>query len=74
MASEPRLTYTKPQAGTTALVYYDYNLPSYEFCERMYHETGAFVTPGVRIGYANNTLVLKDGLNSFSAFLQTLEK
>ena len=80
--SEPRLTYTKPQAGTTALVYYDYNLPSYEFCERMYHETGAFVTPGdcfeqphsVRIGYANNTLVLKDGLNSFSAFLQTLEK
>ena len=82
VASEPRLTYTKPQAGTTALVYDDYNLPSYEFCERMYHETGAFVTPGdcfeqphsVRIGYANNTLVLKDGLNSFSAFLQTLEK
>ena len=78
VASEPRLTYTKPQAGTTALVYYDYDLPSYEFCERMYHETGAFVTPGdcfeqphsVRIGYANNTLVLKDGLNAFSAFLQ----
>lgn len=30
VASEPRLTYTKPQAGTTALVYYDYDLPSYE--------------------------------------------
>ena len=44
--SEPRITYTKPQAGTTALVYYDYDVPSYEFCERMYRETGAFVTPG----------------------------
>ncbi len=82
VASEPRLTYTKPQAGTTALVYYDYDLPSYEFCERMYHETGAFVTPGdcfeqphsVRIGYASDNQVLKDGLNAFSAFLRTLEQ
>lgn len=80
--SEPRLTYTKPQAGTTALVYYDYELPSYEFCERMYRETGAFVTPGdcfeqprsVRIGYASDTGVLKDGLAAFSAFLRTLER
>lgn len=81
VASEPRLTYTRPQAGTTALVYYDYDVPSYEFCERMYHETGAFVTPGdcfeqprsVRIGYASDTQVLKDGLAAFSAFLRTLE-
>lgn len=79
--SEPRITYTKPQAGTTALVYYDYDVPSYEFCERMYRETGAFVTPGdcfeqphsVRIGYASDTQVLKDGLAAFSAFLRTLE-
>jgi len=79
--SEPALTYTKPMAGTTALVYYDYDIPSYEFCERMYHETGAFVTPGdcfeqphsVRVGYANDTQVLKDGLKAFSAFLRTLE-
>lgn len=82
VSSEPRLTYTKPQAGTTALVYYDYELPSYEFCERMYRETGAFVTPGdcfeqprsVRIGYASDTGVLKDGLAAFSAFLRTLER
>ena len=82
--SEPRLTYTRPQAGTTALVYYDYDVPSYEFCERMYRETGAFVTPGdcfeqphsVRIGYgyASDTQGLKDGLAAFSAFLRTLEK
>ena len=80
--SEPALTYTKPMAGTTALVYYHYDIPSYEFCERMYHETGAFVTPGdcfeqphsVRIGYASDTQVLKDGLSAFSVFLRTLEQ
>lgn len=80
--SEPALTYTRPMAGTTALVYYNYDVPSYEFCERMYHETGAFVTPGdcfeqprsVRIGYASDTQVLKDGLKAFSAFLRTLER
>lgn len=79
--SEPRLTYTRPMAGTTALVYYDYDLPSYEFCERMYKQTGAFVTPGdcfeqprsVRIGYASDTGVLRDGLAAFSAFLRSLE-
>ena len=66
-------------AGTTALVYYDCDMPSYEFCERMYRETGAFVTLGdcfeqphsVRVGYASDTQVLKDGL---SAFLRTLEQ
>ncbi len=80
--SEPSLTYTKPRAGTTALVYYDYDVPSHEFCERMYHATGAFVTPGdcfeqphsVRVGYASDTQVLKDGLEAFSAFLRTLEQ
>jgi len=82
MAGEPRLRYTKPKAGTTALVYYDYDLPSYTFCERMYHETGAFVTPGdcfeqpksMRIGYASDTQVLKDGLAAMSAFLRKLEE
>ena len=81
MQTEPRLRYTKPQAGTTALVYYDYDLPSYEFCEKMYHQTGAFVTPGdcfeqpksFRIGYACDTQELKDGLNAVSEFLRKIE-
>lgn len=80
--SEPKLTYTKPLAGTTALVYYDYDVPSYEFCERMYKETGAFVTPGdcfeqprsVRIGYASDKQILIDGLKAFSDFLRILER
>ena len=80
--SEPRIHYQKPRAGTTALVYYDYEPDSYTFCTRMYHETGAFVTPGdcfeqpksMRIGYASDVQTLKDGLAAISAFLRILER
>lgn len=78
---EPRVHYTKPQAGTTALVYYDVKLPSYKFCKDMYDQTGAFVTPGAcfeeeycfRIGYACSAQELKDGLAAVSEFLDLLE-
>ncbi len=80
--SEPHMSYQKPQAGTTALVFYDYDIDSYEFCERMYHEVGTFVTPGdcfeekhsMRIGYASDTQELKDGLAAMSSFLRKLEQ
>ena len=80
--SEPRIHYQKPMAGTTALVYYDYAPDSYAFCTRMYHETGAFVTPGdcfeqpksMRIGYASDAQTLKEGLAAISAFLRILEQ
>ena len=76
-AGEPRVHFVRPQAGTTALVYYDADLPSYEFCKRMYDTTGAFVTPGdcfeeercFRIGYACEKEELKAGLAAVSAFL-----
>ena len=74
--------YVKPKAGTTALLYYDFDMPSRTFCERMYHETGAFVTPGecfeqercMRVGYACGKNTLTDGLAAMSAFIKTLEK
>ncbi len=80
--AEPHASYCKPQAGTTALVHYDFDLPSRELCRRMYSETGAFVTPGdcfeeprcFRIGYASDVQVLKDGLDAVSAFFRKLEK
>lgn len=80
--SEPHVRYIKPKAGTTALVFYDYDIPSRQFCERMYHATGAFVTPGdcfgeercMRIGYAASGQVLREGLAAVSAFVRTLEK
>lgn len=78
--SEPLVRYVRPQAGTTALVYYELPMDSYAFCERMYHETGAFVTPGdcfeqprsMRIGYACDTETLQAGLAAISAFLRTV--
>ena len=80
--SEPRLYWAKPKAGTTALVYYKFDIASYEFCKRMYHETGAFVTPGdcfeqpnsMRIGYASDMQTLKAGLAAVSEFIRILEK
>lgn len=74
--------YTKPQAGTTALVYYDFDMPSYEFCKKLYDETGAFVTPGacfeeehsMRIGYASDTETLIKGLEAIADFAARLEK
>lgn len=78
---EPHVHYAKPQAGTTALIYYDIKIPSYTFCEQMYHTTGAFVTPGdcfeqpysFRIGYACKKQVLLDGLAAISKFISSLE-
>ena len=77
--SEPHVYYVKPQAGTTALVYYDLNIPSYEFCQDMYKQTGAFVTPGdcfeqpnsMRIGYACDRQTLIDGLDAISKYIST---
>lgn len=78
--TQPHLHYVKPQAGTTALVYYDFDIPSVEFCDRLYRQTGAFVVPGdcfeqpksVRIGYACNKQELVDGLNAFDRFMKKL--
>lgn len=78
---EPRLSYVKPKAGTTALVYYDFPIDSYTFCRRMYDSCGTFVTPGdcfdeprsMRIGYAADRDTLKKGLQAMSTFLGSLE-
>ena len=79
---EPHVSYVKPQSGTTALVYYDFDIPSYDFCRRLLEETGAFVTPGdcfeqpksVRIGYASDRDTLLKGLDAFSRFMKALEQ
>ena len=77
VGSEPHVSYVKPKAGTTALVYYDLDISSYEFCEEMYKKTGAFVTPGdcfevphsMRIGYAYGKPDLIDGLKAISEYI-----
>lgn len=78
----PQLQYVRPQAGTTALLYYDAALSSRDFCARLLDETGAFLTPGdcfgiphsARIGYACDTQTLADGLAALGRFLEGLRK
>jgi len=78
--AESRVSWVKPQAGTTALLDYDVDMASRDFCMQLLAETGVLFTPGsalaieghVRIGYANTTEVLTDGLPHVSSFLRSL--
>lgn len=79
--ANPHFSYVKPQAGTTALLHYDFDIPSYDFSKRLYEETGAFVTPGdcfeqpgcMRIGYACDKETLQGGLAALARFAEALE-
>ena len=80
IANQPLFTYVKPQAGTTALLKYDLDMPSRDFCVRLLEATGVMLTPGsamgmegwIRIGYANDPEVLRQGLAKVSEFVATL--
>ena len=79
--NEPKVSYVKPKAGTTAFVKIDTKLSSREFCVNLLKEKGVMFTPGsalhtegyVRVGYANNKEVLKKGLALTSEFLKELK-
>ena len=76
----PGVYYQKPEAGTTALVYYGKEMGSRELCERLLAEKGVLFTPGecfemegaVRIGYAFDSKELKTGLDLFAEFLKEI--
>jgi aspartate/methionine/tyrosine aminotransferase len=75
--TQPRLSYVKPRSGTTALLKYDLDMDSREFCVRLIETTGVMLTPGsamdmegyVRIGYANDRAILSAGLERMADFL-----
>lgn len=72
-----------PEAGTTALVRYDFDIDSRTFCEGLIRDYGVLVTPGdcfeepksMRIGYAyaEDPAELKAGLEKVSKYLRTLK-
>lgn len=72
----PGISYVKPVAGTTALLYYERDIPSYDFCIRLIKEKGVLLTPGscfemegcVRIGYAFDSKTLEKGLEKITEF------
>ena len=82
VAREPRLRFVRPRAGTTALIRYENEVPSVEFCQAMFDLNGAFVMPGAafgeercfRLGYACARDVLVGGLAAISEYLGTLER
>lgn len=75
---QPRLSWVRPQSGTTALVRFDLPIPSREFCIALLQQTGVMFTPGsamgveghVRIGYANSPEILRQGLDRVGDFLK----
>lgn len=81
VAGEPRMSYVKPQAGTTALLKYDFDMASRDFCIGLLEQTGVMFTPGsvlhmegwLRIGYANDPAILSAGLARVSSYLRALE-
>ncbi len=74
---QPRMSWVKPRSGTTALLKFDLPMTSREFCVSLLKETGVMFTPGsvlgmegyVRIGYANNPEILRQGLARVSDYL-----
>lgn len=81
VAKEPLISYIKPKSGTIALLKYDFDMSSREFCVRLLESKGVMFTPGsvlemegyVRIGYANSPHVLEEGLAKVSEFLAELK-
>ena len=76
--NEEEMSYIKPSGGTTSLIKYDYDIPSRDFCITILNETGVLFAPGsamniegwIRIGYANDTSILKEGLTLVSEYLK----
>ncbi|MET0742566.1 MAG: aminotransferase [Microvirga sp.] len=76
---EPLISWVRPGSGTIALLKYDLPISSEEFCIRLLERTGVMLTPGsamdmegyLRIGYANNEGVLREGLKRLSGFIAT---
>jgi aspartate/methionine/tyrosine aminotransferase len=74
---EQRIRWVKPKSGTTALLKYDLPMSSRDFCLKLLEEEGVMLCPGsamemegtVRMGYACETGVLRQGLARMSQFL-----
>jgi aspartate/methionine/tyrosine aminotransferase len=79
IAKEPKVTWVKPRAGTTAMLKFNIPVTAREFCIDLVTKTGVMLTPGdafdmegyARIGFANNEQTLTEGLAALSEYLGT---
>jgi aspartate/methionine/tyrosine aminotransferase len=80
VASRADVGYVRPASGTTALLRFASDVPSYAFCEGLLKDTGVLLTPGAafgiegtaRIGYADDTDTLRSGLALLGQYLDRL--
>ncbi len=78
---ERHITYVKPEAGTTALLYYDFEMSSKDFCKGVSDKYGVFLTPGFcfelencfRVGFCKDKQTLSDGLEKISQYILELK-
>lgn len=78
VCTQKHFSYVKPQAGTTAMVYYDFDMPSEILCDKLAKEKGVFLTPGCcfeeekcfRVGFCKSPDVLQQGLDKISEFVK----
>ena len=79
IAKEPKVSWVKPRAGTTAMLKLNIPVTAREFCIDLVTKTGVMLTPGdafdmegyARIGFANDKQTLTEGLAALSEYLGT---
>jgi len=80
IAGEPKVSWVRPRSGTTALLACDVPMSSVDLCTELMKQTSVLLMPGsalgveghVRIGYANGTDILTEGLRRMSSYLADL--
>jgi aspartate/methionine/tyrosine aminotransferase len=80
ITSDSNFSYVRPKGGTTAFIKMEFDMPSFDFCQKLLRETGVMLVPGsamqmegfVRMGYAYEPKLLSVGLEKISEFTKEL--
>ena len=78
--SGTNFSYVRPRAGTTAFIKMNFDMTSFDFCQKLLQDTGVMLVPGsamgvegfLRIGYAYEPELLSKGLEIVSQFTKEL--
>ncbi|MCI1273092.1 MAG: aminotransferase [Clostridiaceae bacterium] len=78
--NQTRITYVKPNGGTTAFLKYNLPISSKNLCENFQHDTGIMILPGsvmdvdgyIRLGYTDDKDKIQNALNIFSDWLSKI--
>ncbi|MHA1841879.1 MAG: aminotransferase class I/II-fold pyridoxal phosphate-dependent enzyme [Candidatus Heimdallarchaeota archaeon] len=80
IAKEPLIEWIPARVGSVGFMKLNLDMPSEEFCRKFVEEKSTFLVPGtcfelegfLRVGFGNNTKVLKAGLMRLTEFLDEL--